>query len=177
MRKKDNQPNKRRPQAMGARRATSPAYSLVSLIQTCTQYVRTVSLLPELRSTPTRSPGVQPKFCCAKAAVVGSRYIVELCSGSLLRRFLRSKTSNAESSLWLTTHGTPAQNVSPSVRYPTVSEYNLIKHKRTRVYHGKPTRQIPRGDRRPGGRCGDPGRDGRRRADVCRRARHHTRLG
>ena len=59
---------------------------------------------------------------CAKAAVVGSRYIVELCSGSLLRRFLRSKTSNAESSLWLTTHGTPAQNVSPSVRYPTVSD-------------------------------------------------------
>ena len=131
---------------MGARRATSPAYSLVSLIQTGTQYVRTVSLLPELRSTPTRSPGVQPKFCCAKAAVVGSRYIVELCSGSLLRRFLRSKTSNAESSLWLTTHGTPAQNVSPSVRYPTVSEDNLIKHRRTRVYHGKPIRQIPRGD-------------------------------
>ena len=86
------------------------------MAHTCTQYVRTVSLLPEPRSTPTRSSGVQPKFCCAKAAVVGSRYIVELCSGSLLRRFLRSKTSNAESSLWLTTHGTPALTESLSLR-------------------------------------------------------------
>ena len=72
-------------------------------------------------------------FCCAKAAVVGGRYLAELCTGSLLPRFLRSKTAGRSHHFgwWLAAHQptrlTQRNATAQSRRFGTSSSNSLYQ--------------------------------------------------
>ena len=78
---------------MGVQIACRSAYPL------CCRSSILISLTARYRYSYPYLSGACPVFCCAKAAVVGGRYIVELCTVPLLQRFLRGKRPKAGANL------------------------------------------------------------------------------
>ena len=78
---------------LGVQIACRSAYPL------CCRSSILISLTARYRYSYPHLPGACSVFCCAKAAVVGGRYIVELCTVPLLQRFLRGKRPKAGANL------------------------------------------------------------------------------